>query len=259
MLSRALKRVDKDPSHLIPTALKYISQLNSRITGPTSSLSSPRGVPGGIARLTEAAQMEPSKSSNLNEDPQVLEFKASFSVPATGTPFAGVKKTFYKRQLPTPPSVAFSSAEGKALFQEALQQGTMSGFFKLVEQYSTQDEPAFCGLASLAMVLNALSIDPRRTWKGSWRWFHEYMLDCCMPLEQVKQEGIVLAQTACLARCNGANVELKRCALVLASFAWLCNSATDTTVVIEYYRRCRCYVIDRLLPGCLSLLVPLAM
>jgi len=30
------------------------------------------------------------------------------------------------------------------------------------------DEPAFCGLASLAMVLNALSIDPRRTWKV-WR------------------------------------------------------------------------------------------
>lgn len=38
---------------------------------------------------------------------------------------------------------------------------------------STQDEPAFCGLASLAMVLNALAIDPRRTWKGAWRWFHE--------------------------------------------------------------------------------------
>lgn len=38
---------------------------------------------------------------------------------------------------------------------------------------STQDEPAFCGLASLAMVLNALAIDPRRIWKGAWRWFHE--------------------------------------------------------------------------------------
>jgi hypothetical protein len=23
------------------------------------------------------------------------------------------------------------------------------------------------------MVLNALAIDPRRTWKGAWRWFHE--------------------------------------------------------------------------------------
>jgi hypothetical protein len=59
---------------------------------------------------------------------------------------------------------------------------------------STQDEPAFCGLASLAMVLNALSIDPRRTWKGSWRWFHEKLLDCCLPLDKVAAEGIVLSQ-----------------------------------------------------------------
>lgn len=34
-----------------------------------------------------------------------------------------------------------------------------------------QDEPAYCGLASLAMTLNTLNIDPRRTWKGPWRWW----------------------------------------------------------------------------------------
>jgi hypothetical protein len=59
---------------------------------------------------------------------------------------------------------------------------------------STQDEPAFCGLASIAMVLNALSIDPKRPWKGSWRWFHEELLDCCLPLSKVAQEGVVLTQ-----------------------------------------------------------------
>jgi hypothetical protein len=70
---------------------------------------------------------------------------------------------------------------------------------------STQDEPAFCGLASLAMVLNALSIDPRRTWKGAWRWFHEAMLDCCRPLDSVKQDGITLYQVGAggLARVGG--------------------------------------------------------
>lgn len=85
---------------------------------------------------------------------------------------------------------------GQAIFAEALTQGTMACFFPLVEQFrwavgpcvgrghalcpfqlcplqlwthhlhitatcSTQDDPAFCGLASLAMVLNALAIDPR--------------------------------------------------------------------------------------------------
>eukprot|EP00775_Hariotina_reticulata_P014329 gene14329-55_t len=125
-------------------------------------------------------------------------------------PSTGVKKTFYKRKLPCPPATEFSSVQGRLLFSEALQQGTMTGFFKLIEQYSTQDEPAFCGLASIAMVLNALSIDPKRPWKGSWRWFHEQLLDCCLPLNTVAKEGVVLTQAACLAKCNGANVKLYR-------------------------------------------------
>ena len=39
------------------------------------------------------------------------------------------------------------AAAGKALFTAAMLKGTMEGFFKLIEQYRTQDEPAFCGLA----------------------------------------------------------------------------------------------------------------
>jgi hypothetical protein len=58
------------------------------------------------------------------------------------------------------------------------------------------------------MVLEALAIDPRRPWKGPWRAFHEGMLDCCRPLEEVRREGVTLPQAACLARCNGAAVEM---------------------------------------------------
>lgn len=70
----------------------------------------------------------------------------------------------------------------------------MEGFFPLIEQFRTQDEPAFCGLASLAMVLNTLSIDPKRPWKGPWRWFHEQMLDCCKSISDIMSEGIILEQ-----------------------------------------------------------------
>lgn len=66
----------------------------------------------------------------------------------------------------------------------------------IVSFHRTQDEPAFCGLASIAMVLSALAIDPKRAWKGPWRWFHEQMLDCCQPLTQVLQTGIVLDQVS---------------------------------------------------------------
>ena len=79
---------------------------------------------------------------------------------------------------------------------EALAEGTMESFFSLIEQFHTQNEPAYCGLASLAMVLNALQIDPRRKWRGPWRWFDETMLDCCKPLTEVVKEGISLDQVS---------------------------------------------------------------
>ncbi|KAL0043339.1 hypothetical protein WJX79_001908 [Trebouxia sp. C0005] len=140
---------------------------------------------------------------------QVREEKTQHQVggTASGVPDS---RTFYKRALPCPPAVAFSSSEGRTMFADALLDGTLQGFFKLIEQFRTQDEPAFCGLASLAMVLNALAIDPRRAWKGPWRWFHEQMLDCCQPLSTVIETGINLDQAACLARCNGAMAELVR-------------------------------------------------
>ncbi|RYG57047.1 hypothetical protein EON66_01370 [archaeon] len=39
-----------------------------------------------------------------------------------------------------------------------------------------EDEPAYCGLTTLVMTLNALNIDPRRLWKGPWRWYTEDMV-----------------------------------------------------------------------------------
>ena len=54
------------------------------------------------------------------------------------------------------------------LFREAIEDGTMEGFFKLISNFQTQSEPAYCGLATIAMVLNALSIDPGRKWKGDF-------------------------------------------------------------------------------------------
>lgn len=47
----------------------------------------------------------------------------------------GYKKTFYKRKLPSPPAIEFSSPEGRQLFAEALAEGHMTGFFKLMEQF----------------------------------------------------------------------------------------------------------------------------
>ncbi|GBF98758.1 glutathione gamma-glutamylcysteinyltransferase [Raphidocelis subcapitata] len=194
----------------------------------------PAGGPAARPAAPQLPQPQPQPQPQPLDESQMQHMRAP-------SPPPGVKKTFYKRKLPCPPAIEFSSPEGRQVFKEALEAGTMTGFFKLIEQLSTQDEPAFCGLASLAMVLNALSIDPRRTWKGSWRWFHERLLDCCLPLDKVAAEGIVLAQAACLAKCNGARVSLHRAGtFTLPEFraALLQTAASgEEHVVVSYTRR----------------------
>src|SRR6185369_14241389 len=106
--------------------------------------------------------------------------------------------------------IPFASPEGRAIFREALADGSMEGYFPLAEQFHTQSDPAFCGLGTLVLVLNALAIDPARVWKGPWRWYAEEMLDCCVSTERIAREGITMGQFACLARCNGAKVDIHR-------------------------------------------------
>ncbi|PON81776.1 Phytochelatin synthase [Trema orientale] len=148
--------------------------------------------------------------------------------------------SLYRRALPSPPAIEFASPDGKRLFTEALGDGTMVGFFKLISYYQTQSEPAYCGLATLSMVLNALAIDPGRKWKGPWRWFDDSMLDCCEPLDKIKSEGITFGKVACLAHCNGAKVEAFRTdessVDEFRKRVVSCSSAEDCHVIASYHR-----------------------
>ena len=80
---------------------------------------------------------------------------------------ADESSSFYKRTRP-PSCVSFTSCQGKKYFRQALEEENMESYFPLAMQFLTQSEPAFCGLGTLAMVLNALEIDPMRKWKGVW-------------------------------------------------------------------------------------------
>ncbi|GMF30175.1 unnamed protein product [Phytophthora lilii] len=119
-----------------------------------------------------------------------------------------VQSSFHRRHLPQD-CIAFSSPEGRKLFTEAINSSSnyMQIYFPLAEQFITQAEPAFCGLATLAMCLNALQIDPGRLWKGPWRWFSEELFDCCTSLSVAKEKGISMSEFICLARCNGVLTE----------------------------------------------------
>ncbi|KAK9672577.1 hypothetical protein RND81_12G109600 [Saponaria officinalis] len=145
----------------------------------------------------------------------------------------------YRRELPSP-AIEFASPQGKQLFAEALANGNMEGFFKLISYYQTRSEPAYCGLATLAVVLNSLSIDPRRKWKGPWRWFDDTMLDCCEPLEKVKVNGISFGKVACLAHCNGAEVDTFRAnestEAAFRKYVSSCTSSEDCHMIVSYHR-----------------------
>ena len=123
--------------------------------------------------------------------------------------------TFHKRILPTA-LISLSSPEGRRLFKEALDLGGMESYFALSEQFVTQSEPSFCALSSLAMVLNALSFDPKKTWKGSWRWVSEETLQCDSvqvcghSLEKVKHSGMNFAEFESLAKCHGVPMKSYR-------------------------------------------------
>ena len=95
--------------------------------------------------------------------------------------------------------VPLVSPAGEALFREAMAAGSLEAYFSLAAQFRTQESGALSGHTALAMALNALHIDPRRVWKGPWRWFTEDGLardgaPCCggSALDAVRAAGGVL-------------------------------------------------------------------
>lgn len=116
--------------------------------------------------------------------------------------------SFYRRPLPAP-LIAFASGAGREIFHQALAAGGLENYFPLAEQFNTQDEPSYCGISSLVMVLNALGVDPGANWKGPWRWYDEKIADCCEQLPVIKAQGSTLAHLAMMALCNSVKVEAR--------------------------------------------------
>ncbi|XP_022758471.1 glutathione gamma-glutamylcysteinyltransferase 3-like isoform X4 [Durio zibethinus] len=75
---------------------------------------------------------------------------------------------------------------------------------------------------------------------GPWRWFDDSMLDCCEPLEKIKSQGVTFGKVACLAVCNGAQVEPFRTdQSSLDDFrkrVISCTSSEDCHLIVSYNR-----------------------
>ena len=133
------------------------------------------------------------------------------TVPAHTLP----EKSVHRRTLPDE-LVGFSSPRGRRYFAEAMAEGHMEPYFPLIEQFVTQDEPTFCGLGTLTMVMNALRIDPRRRWRDEtgpgWRWWSDdmFLTSCSPSLEQLRLAGITMEEFRLLAAANGASISMHR-------------------------------------------------
>eukprot|EP00659_Diplonema_papillatum_P014789 gene14789-22639_t len=98
------------------------------------------------------------------------------------------------------------------MFREALKDGGCEAYFGLAEQFNTQGEPAYCGLGSFCMVMNALNIEDRSKVLKTKNVKHltEESLDLHIPLEIVREKGVTFDEFKCLAELNGAFVVGKR-------------------------------------------------
>jgi hypothetical protein len=165
--------------------------------------------------------------------------------------------TFHTRPLPSH-LISLSSSTGKQYFREALAAGNMESFFPLSEQFITQSEPFFCSVSSLAMTLNALKYDPKKVWKGAWRWVSEETLLCesskiCgHDLENIKSNGMNFTEFEALGECHGISIQSIQlhhhrqhqpaCAYSIESFRQLVQSVSssskaDIFIIANFSRR----------------------
>lgn len=100
--------------------------------------------------------------------------------------------SFHGRDLPKN-LISLESAEGQRIFSESFHSKHAVNFFSLITNFASQSDVSMCGPASLAMVMNALRLDPSRVWKNPWRWWSDEMFACCEgSLSVMKTSGVTL-------------------------------------------------------------------
>lgn len=118
----------------------------------------------------------------------------------------------HKRVLPEN-LTALSSPQGRKYLLESMAEQTSESYWTLTEQFVNQSDPAFCGVTTLLMVLNAMNMDPNVRWKGGWRYYGDenvLLHNCCLNTERIRRAGITMEQFMVLGTCHGMHITMKR-------------------------------------------------
>ena len=160
----------------------------------------------------DAKVMEPS----LRRTPRPLPASAIIQPPrAVRPPTPSPEPTAYsvRRRVLPDHLLALHSSQGQARFLQALQEGTAASYLPLTMHFANQSDPAFCGITTLLVVLNAGGVDPHTRWKGGWRYFGDeesLLARCCMSSTRIRSHGITLDEFTRLATCQGLHASTTR-------------------------------------------------
>jgi hypothetical protein len=146
--------------------------------------------------------------------------------------------------LPLPASlVDFSSPEGEAFLLES---GALAAYFPISANFVTQKTQAYCGVASMVMVLNALHAPaPASAEYEPYRTFTQDNIldegtDAVLPRDVVARQGMTLDQLGALLTLRGAAVEVHHAAGdgldAFRAAARAALGARDHYVLVNYLR-----------------------
>ena len=114
----------------------------------------------------------------------------------------------YKRIMPKI-GIHFSSSKSQTLLKESMAQGCANSYFFLADQFQTQGDPTYCGPTTMVCVFNSLNVDPKKKWKGIWRWYWEEVIKC-LDINKTKDFGMTIEEFGIISKCNGVFAEAYR-------------------------------------------------
>lgn len=111
---------------------------------------------------------------------------------------------------PKAPLISLTSPEGQALLQESEAQ---ADYVALVSHFVTQQNPAFCGVATMAMVLNALQVPAPIAPQWERNYFTQNNLlnattEAIIPRTVIRRQGMTLAELAGVFESHATTVEI---------------------------------------------------
>jgi Phytochelatin synthase len=146
--------------------------------------------------------------------------------------------------LPLPQSLTpLTSPQGERFLRESQAQ---EDFIPLSSQFVTQENQAFCGIATSVMVLNALGVPApfAREWKRNYftqENVFNAQTEAVIPRQQIERQGLTLAQLAAIIGSYSVNAEVRHGAdLSLNTFRAIASQnlkRVGNFVVVNYSRR----------------------